>query len=159
MLFCFDLFATILDVASIAIPKENGRIHVDGISLLDHLKSGAIVSIPDRYLFWDLFANRAPMAHEDVDTGNHNGDFLKAARNADSADFTLVNLENDLGENGSSIRTSGNILRPKESFCRLASASCRLQLVRPEQESERMLVCFSQNKLVARWDLNPRPRT
>ncbi|MEC7906603.1 MAG: sulfatase-like hydrolase/transferase [Verrucomicrobiota bacterium] len=97
----FDLFVTILDVAGIAIPKENGRLPVDGISLLDHLKSGAEVSIPDRYLFWDLFGKQGAL-HGPwkivADTGNHNGDFFKAARNADSSDFTLVNLENDLGE-------------------------------------------------------------
>ena len=97
----FDLFATILDLAGIAIPKENGRLQVDGISLLDHLKSGAKVFIPDRYLFWDLFGKQGALKGPwkiVADTGNHNGDFLKAARNADSADFTLVNLEHDLGE-------------------------------------------------------------
>lgn len=97
----FDLFATILDVAGMPIPNKNGRLPMDGISLLDHLTSGASESIPDRYLYWDLFGKQGAL-HGPwkivADTGNHHGDFLKAAQNAESADFTLVNLENDLGE-------------------------------------------------------------
>ncbi len=97
----FDLFATILDVAGMPMPNKNGRLSMDGISLLEHLTTGAAASIPDRYLYWDLFGKQGAL-HGPwkivADTENHHGDFLKAARNAESAEFTLVNLENDLGE-------------------------------------------------------------
>jgi len=97
----FDLFATILDASGISVPITNGRLQVDGISLLEHLTTGAIASIPDRYLYWDLFGKQGALRGPwkiVADTGNHGGDFLKAAMNAESSEFTLVNLENDLGE-------------------------------------------------------------
>jgi arylsulfatase A-like enzyme len=97
----FDLFSTILEVAGTDIPDTNGRLKFDGLSLLDHLKSGGKTTLTDRYLFWDLWGNQAAI-HGPwkivADTGNHNGNFDKAVTSAKAADYMLVNLEDDLSE-------------------------------------------------------------
>ncbi len=97
----FDLFATILDVAGTEIPDTNGRIPMDGVSLLPHLKSGGKAALPDRVLFFDLWGKQAAI-HGPwkivADTGNHHGKFEQAVASAKSADYMLVNLDNDLGE-------------------------------------------------------------
>ncbi|MGK0240223.1 MAG: arylsulfatase A-like enzyme [Candidatus Pelagisphaera sp.] len=97
----FDLFSTLLEVAGTDIPDTNGRLKVDGISLLDHLKSGGKTTLSDRTLFWDLWGNQAAIQGPwkiVADTGNHNGNFNKATASAKAADYMLVNLEDDLGE-------------------------------------------------------------
>lgn len=97
----FDLFTTILETAGTAIPDTNGRIEVDGVSLLEHVKSGGRTALPDRYLFWDLWGKQAALHGPwkiAADTGNHNGKFDKAVASAKRAEYMLVNLDNDLGE-------------------------------------------------------------
>lgn len=97
----FDLFSTILEAAGIPIPATNGNLKTEGISLLDHLTSGAKTALPDRYLFWDLYGASAALhgpwklvAHLD----NHNGRFDRAAANAQAAAFDLFNLNSDRSE-------------------------------------------------------------
>lgn len=97
----FDLFSTILEAAGTDIPNTNGRLTVDGISLLDHLQSGGESALPDRTLFFDLWGKQAAIQGPwkiVADTGNHNGKFDKAVSAAKAADYMLVNLDNDLGE-------------------------------------------------------------
>lgn len=97
----FDLFATILEVARTDNPDKNGRLSVDDISLLEHLKSGGKSALPNRTLFFDLWGKQAAIQGPwkiVADTGNHNGKFDKAVSAAKAADYMLVNLENDLGE-------------------------------------------------------------
>ena len=97
----FDLFSTILHVAGTDIPDTNGRLDIDGISLLDHLKSGGKSTLPDRMLFFDLWGKQAAIEGPWKivgDSGNHNGNFDKAVASAKDFDYMLVNLEDDLGE-------------------------------------------------------------
>lgn len=65
----FDIFSTILDAAGITVPETNGDYSVHGISLLPHLRAAGNSSLPDRYLFWDLYgacgAARGPWPVED----------------------------------------------------------------------------------------------
>jgi arylsulfatase A-like enzyme len=97
----FDLFATILDAAGIAVPKTNGKHPVHGVSLLPHLKSGGQSPLPDRYLFWDLYGKMAAL-HGDwkiVATGdNHHGKWDQAIQQIEQTTFELYNLKNDIGE-------------------------------------------------------------
>ncbi len=79
----------------------NGPIEVDGVSLLEHVKSGGRTALPDRFLFWDLWGKQAALHGPwkiAADTGNHNGKFDKAVASAERAEYMLVNLDNDLGE-------------------------------------------------------------
>lgn len=97
----FDLFSTILSVAGVQVPENNGPLPVPGINLVDHITSGGKSALPDRYLFWDLYGACAAMhgpwkivAHLD----NHNGNFDKGAATAATATFELFNIEKDIGE-------------------------------------------------------------
>jgi len=97
----FDLFSTILDAAGIPVPAKNGPHAVSGVSLLPHLRSPGKTSLPDRYLFWDLYGQvgavhgRWKMVGE---ISNHHGKFDQAVQDSKSAKFALFNLSDDLGE-------------------------------------------------------------
>jgi arylsulfatase A-like enzyme len=97
----FDLFATLLEAAEVAIPETNGGFPVHGRSLLDYAKSGGETPFPERLLFWDLFGKVAAAQGPWKlvgDVGNHRGDFRRAARNVRGEKLELFNLESDLGE-------------------------------------------------------------
>jgi arylsulfatase A-like enzyme len=97
----FDIFSTILDAAGVPVPRKNGDYTVRGISLLPHLRSGARVEIPDRYLFWDLYG-QCGAAHGPWKLvgaiANHHGHFGPAAAAAARTRFALYNLDRDPGE-------------------------------------------------------------
>ncbi len=97
----FDLFATCLDAARVDIPQTNGRHPVRGVSLLDHVRSGGMTSLPDRHLFWDLWGKLA--AYHDGwklvgEIPNHRGRFAAAVPEIEAARFELYDLPNDIGE-------------------------------------------------------------
>lgn len=97
----FDVFATILDAAGVAVPGRNGSHPVHGVSLLPHLRSGGTVPLPDRYLFWDLFGKMAAVHGRWKivgQIGNHHGKFAAAVPAIKAARFELYDLETDLGE-------------------------------------------------------------
>jgi arylsulfatase A-like enzyme len=97
----FDLFSTILDAAGIVPPEKNGSYPVSGVSLLPHLRSGGKSSLPDRYLFWDLYGQVGALHGSWKMVGeisNHHGKFDQAVREAENARFALYNLDDDLGE-------------------------------------------------------------
>ncbi len=97
----FDIFSTILDAAGVAVPQSNGDYPVHGVSLLPHLRSGARVELPDRYLFWDLYgqcgASHGPWKLVG-EISNHHGHFGPAADEAEETEFGLYNLDRDPGE-------------------------------------------------------------
>lgn len=97
----FDLFATILDAARVEPPEHNGGYPIRGLSLLDHLRSGAETPLAERTLFWDLFgrvaAARGPWKLV-KQTPNHRGDFTKAANAIRESQLELYDLTADLGE-------------------------------------------------------------
>ena len=97
----FDLFTTILDAAGTDIPDTNGRLDIDGISLLDHLRSGGQSALPHRTLYFDLWGKQAIIDGPWKlvgDAGNHHGDFNKATTAAKDHEYMLVHLDNDIGE-------------------------------------------------------------
>ncbi len=69
--------------------------------MLEHLQSDGKVSLPDRFLFWDLFGKQAAL-HGDWklvgEIPNHHGDFAKARKDAKARQFELYNLKHDLAE-------------------------------------------------------------
>jgi arylsulfatase A-like enzyme len=97
----FDLFATILEAAGVAIPERNGRHAVSGISLLEHLRSGGKQPLPDRYLFWDLFGKMAAVHGDWKLVGmidNHHGKWDAALAQIERTRFELYDLKQDLSE-------------------------------------------------------------
>ena len=97
----FDIYATILDAAAIAIPRTNGGFALRGQSLLSHLRSGARIGLSDRYLFWDLYGKQAALHGAWKLVGelpNHRGDLRRARADAAKADFELYNLKTDPSE-------------------------------------------------------------
>ena len=97
----FDVFSTVLDVAGVEIPKTNGRHPVHGVSLMEHLQSGAKSPLPDRYLFWDLFGRMAALRGDWKIVGeipNHRGNFAEAIPLIERTKFELYHLADDLGE-------------------------------------------------------------
>ena len=97
----FDIFVTALEAAGIEVPGTNGAFAVSGHSLLPHLRSGGTTTLPDRYLFWDLYGQEAAFHGPWKLVGelpNHRGDFRRAAEDAANTDFELYNLDTDPSE-------------------------------------------------------------
>ena len=97
----FDLFATLLDAAGVAVPAMNGKHTVKGVSLLPHVRSKTVTPLPDRYVFWDLYGACGAVHGKWKlvgEIGNHHGRFAQAVRDADKAKFELYDLEQDIGE-------------------------------------------------------------
>jgi arylsulfatase A-like enzyme len=85
----------------VPIPSQNGNHPVHGLSLLPHLKSGTAVSLPDRYLFWDLYGKMAAVHGNWKIVGaidNHHGKWAQALPQIEQAKFELYNLATDLSE-------------------------------------------------------------
>ena len=121
----FDIFSTILDAAGVPVPPEKRRLPVRGVSLLPHLRSGARVELPDRYLFWDLYG-QCGGAHGPWklvgEIANHHGHFGPAADEAEKTQFALYNLDRDLGEKDDlSAAVSRRLSGPEASPCRVAA--------------------------------------
>jgi arylsulfatase A-like enzyme len=97
----FDLFATCLEAARVAIPKTNGKHPVHGVSLLEHARSKGASKLPQRHLFWDLWGKLA-VWHDGwklvgmID--NHRGRFAEAVPQIEAAQFELYYLPDDLAE-------------------------------------------------------------
>jgi len=52
-----DIFATLLDAATITVPEMNGRNPVRGMSLLPHMLSAGKENIPERAMIFELWGN------------------------------------------------------------------------------------------------------
>ena len=52
-----DIFATLLDVATIPVPKTNGENPVRGMSLMPHMLSAETETIPERAMIFELWGN------------------------------------------------------------------------------------------------------
>ena len=52
-----DIFATLLDAATIPVPKMNGKNPVRGMSLMPHMLSAGKETIPERTMIFELWGN------------------------------------------------------------------------------------------------------
>lgn len=52
-----DIFATLLDAATIPVPKMNGKNPVRGMSLMPHMLSAGKKTIPERTMIFELWGN------------------------------------------------------------------------------------------------------
>lgn len=97
----FDIFTTVLAAAGVPVPTHNGSFPVHGVNLLPLLRKPTTESLPDRYLFWDLYGDIAALHGPWKMVGqiaNHHGKFDKAAEEAERTKFELYNLDKDIGE-------------------------------------------------------------
>jgi arylsulfatase A-like enzyme len=97
----FDVFSTILDAAGVAVPPNNGKHPVSGVSLLAHVRSGGRTPLADRYLYWDLYGKMAALHGDWKIVGtidNHHGHFDRALTQIEQTKFELYNLAADIKE-------------------------------------------------------------
>ena len=52
-----DLFATMLDAATISVPEMNGKNPVHGVSLMPHMRTTGKETLPDRTMIFELWGN------------------------------------------------------------------------------------------------------
>ena len=97
-----DVFATLLDVAGIPLPKMNGKNPMRGMSLISHMKSGGQAAIPERTMIFELWGNVA------IRKGNYklwgdvgrdfSPDWPALVAKLKKSDLTLFDLSKDIGE-------------------------------------------------------------
>ena len=97
-----DVYATLLDVAGIPVPKTNGRNPVRGISLMPHVLSGGKKAIPERSMIFELWGNvglRKGNYKLWADVGrDHSPDWKALVTELKAADLALFDLGKDPAE-------------------------------------------------------------
>lgn len=97
-----DIFATLLDAASITVPKMNGKNPVRGLSLLPHMRSAGKQSIPERTMIFELWGNIGLCKGDYkiwADVGRDSTpDWQALIAEIKNADLALFDLSEDVGE-------------------------------------------------------------
>ncbi len=97
-----DIFATLLDAASIPVPKMNGNNPVRGLSLMPHMLSAGKQSIPARTMIFDLWGNiglRKGNYKLWADAGRDaTPDWQALIADIKATDLALYDLSQDVGE-------------------------------------------------------------
>ena len=97
-----DIFATLLDAASIPVPKMNGKNPVRGLSLLPHMLSAGKESIPERTMIFELWGNIGLRKGDYklwADVGRDaTPDWQALIAEIKNADLALFDLSEDVGE-------------------------------------------------------------
>ena len=97
----FDIFATILDAASVAVPSANGQNPVHGLSLMQHILSGGKSPLPERTIFWELTGKVAARRGRWKIVGsveNPRARWDELADELSDTDLELYDLQNDISE-------------------------------------------------------------
>jgi arylsulfatase A-like enzyme len=97
-----DIFATLLDAASIPVPKMNGKNPVRGMSLLPHMLSAGKETLPERTMIFELWGNIG-LRRGDYklwsDIGrDYSPDWAALVAELDDTDLALYDLGKDLAE-------------------------------------------------------------
>ena len=97
-----DVFATLLDAASISVPERNGKNPVRGVSLVPHLRSGGAEAIPERTMIFELWGNLG-LRKGDYKLWGDVGrvaspDWQALVAEIENADLSLFDLGVDIGE-------------------------------------------------------------
>lgn len=97
-----DVFATLLDAASISVPEMNGKNPVRGVSLVSHMQSGGTKAIPERTMIFELWGNLGLRKGDYKlwgDVGRDaSPDWSELIAEIESNDLSLFDLSKDLGE-------------------------------------------------------------
>ena len=97
-----DIFATLLDAATIAVPKMNGKNPVRGMSLMPHMLSAGKETVPERTMIFELWGNIG-LRKSDYklwsDIGReHSPDWDALATGLEHIDLALFDLSKDVAE-------------------------------------------------------------
>ena len=97
-----DVFATLLDAATIPVPKTNGKNPVRGMSLLPHMVSEGTDIIPERPLVFELWGNIGLRKGDYKlwsDIGReHSPDWTALVAELKRSDLALFDLSQDVAE-------------------------------------------------------------
>jgi arylsulfatase A-like enzyme len=97
-----DLFATLMDIAGLDVPKMNGKNPVRGISLVEHISSGGKTNLPDRTMFFELMGRVAVRRGDDKLVSGQlestRGQWNEHADQMRGKDMELYDLGSDIAE-------------------------------------------------------------
>ena len=96
-----DIFATLLDAATIPVPKMNGKNPVRGMSLMPHMLSGGKKNIPERTMIFELWGNigvRKGGYKLWSQIGRNSPDWDVQIAELKKTDLALFDLSNDVAE-------------------------------------------------------------
>ena len=97
-----DIFATLLDAATIPVPDMNGKNPVRGTSLMSHMLSAGKETIPDRAMIFELWGNiglRKGNYKLWSDVGReHSPDWDALVAELRQTDLALFDLDKDIAE-------------------------------------------------------------
>lgn len=97
-----DIFATLLDAATIPIPEMNGKNPVRGMSLMPHILSAGKKTIPERTMIFELWGNIG-LRKGDYKLWSqigreHSPDWDALIAELEHADLALFDLSKDVAE-------------------------------------------------------------
>ncbi len=97
-----DVFATLLDAASIPVPEMNGKNPVRGTSLMPHMLSAGKETIPERTMIFELWGNIGLRKGDYKlwgDVGRDaSPDWKALVAEIEKSDLSLFDLSEDIGE-------------------------------------------------------------
>jgi arylsulfatase A-like enzyme len=96
-----DIFATLLDAATIPVPKMNGKNPVRGISLIPHMLSGGKKNTPERTMIFELWGNIGVRKGDYKlwsQIGRNSPDWDVQIAELKKTDLALFDLSNDVAE-------------------------------------------------------------
>jgi len=96
-----DIFATLLDAATIPVPKMNGKNPVRGMSLMPHMLSSGKKNVPERTMIFELWGNigvRKGNYKLWSQIGRNSPDWEVQIAELKKTDLTLFDLSNDVAE-------------------------------------------------------------
>jgi arylsulfatase A-like enzyme len=96
-----DIFATLLDAATIPVPKMNGKNPIRGMSLMPHMVSGGKKNIPERTMIFELWGNigvRKGKYKLWSQIGRNSPDWQVQIAELKKTDLALFDLSNDVAE-------------------------------------------------------------
>ena len=97
-----DIFATLLDAATIPVPETNGQNPVRGTSLMPHMLSGGREAIPERTMIFELWGNiglrRGDYKLWSQVGREHSPDWDALVAELEQTDLALFDLSKDVAE-------------------------------------------------------------
>jgi arylsulfatase A-like enzyme len=97
-----DIFATLLDAATMPVPEMNGKNPVRGMSLMPHMLSAGKETIPERTMIFELWGNIGLRKGDHKlwsDIGReHSPDWAALVAELEHTDFALFDLSKDIAE-------------------------------------------------------------
>jgi arylsulfatase A-like enzyme len=97
-----DIFATLLDAATIPVPEVNGKNPVRGMSLMPHMLSAGKETIPDRTMIFELWGNIGLRKGDYKLWGDigreHSPDWAALVAELKHTDLALFDLSRDVAE-------------------------------------------------------------